>query len=123
MNASDRNVIAQQLGIGCNENDTIILKDFRGYLAWTYAQKTDAEQSYTDGPLTPMTSDHGGFDLMVTLRCKRLSLLRPLTLSPGQEIALPDCKGEEVLISYTAVDHVAAIFVESFEGGVLKSAG
>ena len=109
----------QQLGLNCNDRDEIVLEDFQGFLAWTYAQKTAARQTY-DGILAPMTDDRGGFADQVTVRCDAFN--EPLTMTVGQELAIPECKGSTVRIAYTATDHVAAIFIESEAGGVLKNA-
>ena len=122
MSTLPHRIFNQQLGVNCNPRDTIQIEDFRGYLAWTYAQKTDEQQSFKV-PLAPMTLDHGGADLMVTISCESLGAAQVLTLSPGQELSLPDCKGETLILRYAPIDHVAVVFVESSVGGVLTRAG
>ena len=122
MTASPHTVINQQLGANCNPDDKITIEGFKGYLAWTYAQRTNTRQDFK-GPLVPMTDDFGGADLMLTVKCERLSRVHVLTLRPQQELHLPDCAGETLELTYSPIDHVAIVLIESSVGGVLNRAG
>jgi len=112
-------VISQQMGVDCNENDEILIRNFRGVLTWVYAEKTPAIQSHLE-PLSPATPDNGGFEAGVTIRCDEWPVTQAVPLRVGQEVVLPDAKGHTLRLQYKPTDHVAVVFINADERGFIR---
>lgn len=115
-------VINEQLGEGCNENNTIHIKDFKGALAFTYAMKTPAIQLMGVNRV-PMTADFGGATPVLNIRQDQI--IGPQTiieLMPGMSLDLPELAGMDLRLTYNPIENCAITLLHGVSDK-LKGAG